>query len=998
MFSDRVFKNHLKNIKEAKYADRFGNLKDFLASKENILKSKEENYQAGFLNDIFVKVLGYTLFPRPNWNLTTEFKNISDSKKVDGAVLKDRNPIAVVELKSVKTKIEKIKEQAFSYKDNHPTCRYVITSNFEKIRLYIDHSNEWIEFDLFNLDLEEFKKFYLLLSKESLFADLPQIMKSEEKKRRENIATDFYKNYSDIRLELFYKIFEENEVSKEVSLSSAQKILDRFIFLFFAEDRYLLNPKISKEIIEKWNRDWESRELWHFVKLAFQGIDSGNVRMEIPAYSGGLFREDRNLDALKISDGVLEKALLLSEYDYQSELDVNILGHIFENSLDDLEKIRENLFGDEFEISRAIRKKDGIFYTPKYIVKYIVENSVGKICREKRKELDVFEYRKFLENLKILDPAVGSGAFLNGVFDFLIEEYRYVHREISKTSKDLLDLENLDTLILENNLFGIDINVEAVEITKLSLWLKTAKRGRKLTDLSESIKVGNSLVDEVFPNQKFDVILGNPPYIRIQGLKDKELETERFRSATGNYDIYVLFMERALEMISENGKASFILPHKFLISEFGKGIREVLLEKRGLESLVHFGSETVFKDASTYTCIVTLSEGNEKIEFTETEPSKLEELEFSSTPYENLSSEKWILKDDKTSKILEKLQKQKLRAGDVFEKIFQGIATSGDKIYLLEKRKNGLYSNSLKRDVEIENGLLKPILKGEDISRYGDLENRYFVIFPYLIENGKATPMSEKYISENFPNGYKYLKENEKELRNRERGKMNRDGWFLYIYPKSLTEFEQEKIVSPDIIHKMQLSLDTKDLIVKNGGYGIKIRKEFKKFQNELLALLNSSLMWFFLKNTGTELRGGYFRFNTKYIEPFPIPDLNKLSKSGISKKAKKLLELNSKLKLEKNSFLDEVREDYELSKLSKKLQNFETLSLSDFIKEIAKAKKWKLSKKMEKYLKNHWKTFFEESKEEILKTLKEIHKLETEIDEKVYQLYNLTPEEIKEI
>jgi hypothetical protein len=300
--------------------------------------------------------------------------------------------------------------------------------------------------------------------------------------------------------------------------------------------------------------------------------------------------------------------------------------------------------------------------------------------------------------------------------------------------------------------------------------------------------------------------------------------------------------------------------------------------------------------------------------------------------------------------------------------------------------------------VEIENGLLKPILKGEDISRYGDLENRYFVIFPYLIENGKATPMSEKYISENFPNGYKYLKENEKELRNRERGKMNRDGWFLYIYPKSLTEFEQEKIVTSYMGNRSNMSLEKGRLYHNTKGFGL-IKKANLKIDNlSLLGLLNSSLMWFFIKNTSTEFRGGYFTFTNKQISPFPIPDLNKLSKSGISKKAKKLLELNSKLKLEKNSFLDEVREDYELSKLSKKLQNFETLSLSDFIKEIAKAKKWKLSKKMEKDLKNHWETFFEESKEEILKTLKEIHKLETEIDEKVYQLYNLTPEEIKEI
>ena len=225
-------------------------------------------------------------------------------------------------------------------------------------------------------------------------------------------------------------------------------------------------------------------------------------------------------------------------------------------------------------------------------------------------------------------------------------------------------------------------------------------------------------------------------------------------------------------MLNQKGKLSYILPHKFLISDFGNGIRGFLSENKAVESLLHFGSEMVFEDASTYTCIINLSRINEKLHFKSISPKDIfKPFEYCSINYENLNSDKWNLSSNDIAKVLEKINLQPLRVKDIFAKIFQGLKTSGDPVYILENKNEKLYSKALDKIVEVEKGLLKPILKGEDISRYKNLQNRYFVIFPYTLEDGKAKPMSEDFIKENYPKGYEYLKANEEFLRGREKGK-----------------------------------------------------------------------------------------------------------------------------------------------------------------------------------------------------------------------------------
>jgi len=312
---------------------------------------------------------------------------------------------------------------------------------------------------------------------------------------------------------------------------------------------------------------------------------------------------------------------------------------------------------------------------------------------------------------------------------------------------------------------------------------------------------------------------------------------ENYKSATGNYDIYVLFLEKAFNLINENGMSSYIMPHKFLIADFGIGIRTFLKEKTAIETLVHFGSEMVFADASTYTCIINLTRlDKDKIKFKKIIPKK----------------------------------RQPYIIGDVFSSIFQGIATSLDAVYVFKGFQNGNivkgYNEKFDYHFDIEMEIAKPFIKGNQLSRNADLRASYFIIFPYLVDNNGAKPMTENYISQNLPKAYNYLKHFEQEIKGRERNRMNIDeGWFLYIYPKNLNKFHHPKIMTQEISLGCNMTYDNDGRFYHPTTiYSFVKNEKFVVDEKFYLAIMNSQLMWFFLKNTGTELRGGYFRFKPK--------------------------------------------------------------------------------------------------------------------------------------
>ena len=414
LFQTSVLKTYLaqqdSNIVERaykKYIKYFHNL----TIQENIKNSKEEQYQAKFLDELFVNILDYTLNPKPSFNITTEFKNQKGAGKADGAILKNNVAIGVIELKGTNTKdLESIRKQAFDYKANQKGCVYVITSNFEKLRFYINDATEFLEFNLFQLAPEEFALMYLCLQKDNILNHLPLTIKEASLVEEDKITKQFYNDYSVFKRELFRDLVKRNAkrikldaviasearqslednntnenkaLEKNVKLSlfkKSQKLIDRFLFIFFAEDRDLLPPNSTIQILDKWKADidfGDERPLYNLFKQYFHFLDEGRKgttsRAEIYAYNGGLFKPDAILDSLEIDDELLFKhTYKLAKYDFSSQVDVNILGHIFENSLNEIESVNAEIEGGEFDKQKSKRIEDGVFYTPKYITKYIV--------------------------------------------------------------------------------------------------------------------------------------------------------------------------------------------------------------------------------------------------------------------------------------------------------------------------------------------------------------------------------------------------------------------------------------------------------------------------------------------------------------------------------------------------------------------------------------------------------------------------------------------------
>ena len=460
LFQKTVEQKYLKQLDSALINAKYQEFKTHFWNtdiQENIRNSKEEQYQGEFLIDLFVKILGYVKNPTPNFNLTTEYKNVKDSKKADGAIIINDSVKAVIELKGTNTTdLSKIETQAFGYKNNQAGCVYVVTSNFEKLRFYIDNAIEHIEFNLFTLSKPDFEILYLCLSFESIEKGIPKKVKEESLSQEDVITKKLYQDYSLFKRELHQNLVPLNPQYDSLTLfKKSQKLLDRFLFLFFAEDRHLLPPNSVRLILNDW-RDLQEREveipLYQRFKKYFEYLNTGfkGKRYDVFAYNGGLFKPDEVLDTILIDDELLFKHTYnLSEYDFVSEIDVNILGHIFENSLNELDEINAQLAGEAIDKTKTRRKKDGVFYTPKYITKYIVENTVGKLCAEKKAELQIIEeeyatdkrrqlktkqalldklktYQNWLLKLTICDPACGSGAFLNQALDFLITEHRYL--------------------------------------------------------------------------------------------------------------------------------------------------------------------------------------------------------------------------------------------------------------------------------------------------------------------------------------------------------------------------------------------------------------------------------------------------------------------------------------------------------------------------------------------------------------------------------------------
>jgi hypothetical protein len=1059
LFQEAIIKKHLNLIDDKIIEQAFSEYKRVYSPDKikNIRVAKEEQYQEGFIKEIFGSVLGYSVYPESPFNIETEKKNETNARKADGAILSGEKVVGVIELKDNKTKnLDAVKDQAFGYKNNHKDCSYVISSNFHKLRFYIDDATDYEEFDLYNLDKETFKRFYLYLRKEGLLdKNLPKLLRQETKFHEEEISKKLYKDYSNFKRRFFENAVQNNPQHDKLELfKKSQKFLDRILFLLFAEDKGLVGTNSIVSIVEKWSGadDDYYQPLYEMVNKYFGHLYRGYTYQKtgevIPQFGGELFAPDELLESLKIDDEVLKNDLLiLSKYDFNTDVDVNILGHIFEHSLNEVDDVEAELRGETLDKSKSKRKKDGVFYTPKYITKYIVDNTLGKLCTEKKIELKldediaIFEYQKsdgklnekgkelferlnsyksWLLTLKVCDPACGSGAFLNQALSYFIEEHKFVDDIIAELKNAPLRLFDTDLQILENNIFGVDINEESVEIAKLSMWLRTAQPGRKLSDLSNNIKCGNSLIDDpavagdkafnwekefptVFEKGGFDVVLGNPPYVRMQNIdiNSRVYFSHKYTTAYQNYDLYVLFTEKIPALINSNGRAGYIMPKKFITSEYGEPLKKFIYDGKLLESFVDFSDVQIFEDATTYTGMFFFKKGQEAYfdykKIIEDPQKSLFDNPFLQIKYSNLETKNWIFLNQIESNLFDRLSGfQKLKDTDC--SMFVGLQTSADPVYIIEKRGDTFYSNFTKKEYYFKDyEILKPLLKGSEIKRYSTPVVSYYLIFPYQIIDNKLNLIGSDIMSSRFNDVWEYLLECQEKLKGRENGKMDTPLWYGYVYLKNMTEFDKPKIITQVLCKSPSLTIDLNDKYYfvgggTAGGYGIRLGDQIDQYL--LIAILNSRLSHWYIKQFASPFQGGYFAYNKGTLGEIPIPKTTAENRQ-ITNSVCHVSSLNDSLLNRRNKFKQFFKVKIGIE-LTQKLEKWYELVFTDFIKELNKGiknlKEPPLSKKDE----FEWMELFEENKKKILELKSQIDQTDKEIDRMVYALYGLTEEEIQ--
>ena len=881
-----------------------------------------------FIDPLFT-ALGWefdqTGIQRRHWDVHREFsqRDNSSTKKPDYAFRTGGKVKFFVEAKAPwvslteKGPVFQAKRYAFSTGGKTPV---VVLTDFQEFRVFntlarpvYDNPLQGLikEYDLkYTQFPEKWEHIYGTFSKEAVLAGSLDRLAGKISKNTKSLDAEFLADITDCRETLAKNIALRNKALSVDEINEAvQRILDRLIFIRNLEDRGIEDEGLLMRMAETKDDD----ALYKSLLPVFQRLDG--------AYNGLLFKkhfsEELEIDG-KTVKGIV-KSLCWPESPFQFDIiEPEILGRIYEKFLGS--KIR--LTGEhraKVEEKPEVRKAGGVYYTPEYIVRYIVENTVGEAVKGLSPEK--------IADVRILDPACGSGSFLIGALDYLIEYHRLwyaEHRTDKKYRNDWYETPEGEvnlTLqkkreILTSNIFGVDIDREATEVAVMSLYLKLLEEGfdkgeaqlfvgTLLPDMSKNIRCGNSLIGsdyydgrdlklfsdeefksvnafdwegkngfpEVMKSGGFDCVIGNPPYVRQEMLTEyKEYFQNHFKAYHGVADLYAYFIEKGVSLLKQGGRFSYIVANKWMRANYGGPLREFLL-KSGITEIIDFGDLPVFQDATTYPCIITVVKGMTggfdaakvgDLDFIDLR-TNLDGKRFAVSPT-SLNGEGWSLSDEKTAKLLEKIKSKGIPLGEyVGGKIYYGIKTGLNEAFVIDAEARERLINEDPKSEEI----IKPFLAGRDIKRYETpVAEKYLILIPKGWTNSKCGGKKPwECFSNSYPSVAKHLESFEEKAKARyDQG----DYWWELRECAYYDEFEKPKILFPDISQKGNFIFDSNgEVYCVNTVYFISSEDKY------LIGLLNSKLFTFYYKNMYAVFRGGYLRFFYQYLIQLPIIQLN---------------------------------------------------------------------------------------------------------------------------
>ncbi len=826
--------------------------------------------------------------------------------------------------------------------------------------------------------------------------------------RDRQIETKFYEQYRAFRDELITTLVTQNGPltprypgTNGRLVRMAQKILDRLLFVFYCEDMgqvLAFPPKLLQQFLSDRSADPyydpDATTIWADMTRLFHAMNAGTTfgQRTIHRFNGGLFAPDPMLDALQIPNRLfcqpnqaqneaaiasspLTVLFLCATYNYaaalgegteREALGLYTLGHIFEQSITELEMLEAQFEGRESVNKLSGRKTDGVYYTPEWIVDRLVDGTIGPCLLEMRREAGwsetgppdgaaVERYREALRRFTVLDPACGSGAFLITALRYLEAAWRDTEplRDVGAPSEPMHDF-------LATAIHGVDINPSSVEIAQLALWLHTARSDRPLSSLDATVKSGNSLVspafyiglqEDAFDDVKrervntfdwvaafpavaarggFDAVVGNPPYVKLQNYRLAHPDVAYWlvngrlvgappyeSTSTGNFDLYLPFIEKGLILLRPGGRMGYIAPSVWTVNDYGEGLRNLIARGRHLDRWLDFRSHQVFEEATVYTALQFFSRaptGLIRVAEAPRGPSQVPPDPWAAGGGlawgEQDHGDRWVMLAGAARTLINRLARDCRPLTAVTTQIFVGVQTSADAIFHLDRLGPGRYRcrppgspRPLAYEVEIEDAIMRPLVSGAEAKRYVTPASGTYIMFPYVPDpSGAMRLIPEARMHCDYPQAWAYLTRFRQELEGREtkregsatiRPFANAD-WYRFGRNQNIDKQDWPKLIVAQTVPNLRLCYD------QAGGFALNNVRVNGIVPIEgtdpwfLLGILNAPVADFVFRRTAKPKDNNYFEANRQFIKDLPIPNATAAAQAPVANLARDLQRLHT--------------------------------------------------------------------------------------------------------